>query len=78
VQLQGDAIGLQPQQVLAQLGKACGAGAVRRFLPTLAAAGHARDQAQRTFCLHPVAKEFVEDGFKLARWHGEDAAWKCA
>ena len=75
---QGDAPGLEPQQVLAQLGKAGGAGAVGRFLPALAAARHARDQAQGTLCLHPVAKEFVEHRFKLPRRYGEDAAWKFA
>ena len=75
---QRDAPGLQPQQVLTQLGKACGTGAVGRFLPALAAARHARDQAERSRRLQPVAKECLKHRFKLAGRHGEDAAWKFA
>ena len=75
---QRDAPGLQPQQVFSKFGKACGTGAVGRFLPALAAAGHARDQAQRMGLLHPVAKQLLEDGFKLTGGHREDAPWKFA
>jgi hypothetical protein len=76
---QGGSTTDKPKRLAApQLGKASRARAVGRFLPALSAARHARDQAQRTLCLHPVAKEFVEDRFKFAGWHGEDSARKFA
>ena len=62
--------------MLAQFCKARWARTIGRFLPTLAAASHAGDQAQGIGVFHPVAKEFVEHGFKLAWLHTHDAAWK--
>lgn len=58
----------------AQFIKAGRTGAVGRLEPTLAAAGHAGDQAQTAIDLHPVAEQGFKKRRKPSRIHGQDAA----
>ena len=74
----GQAAGLQPQQLLREFVQAGRAGAVGGLLPALAAAHHAREQAQRIGGLQPVAKAFGQHVRKAPRRDGEDATRKGA
>ena len=70
-----NAVFVNPLQVLGNVFKATGAGAIGGFTPTLSAACHARDEAQ---CVgaHPITKALLVHMLKLAMGHLQDALRK--
>jgi hypothetical protein len=69
----GDAAGLNPVQAVRQLIESGGTRRIGRFLPTLAAAGHAGDQAEAARFAHPFGELSGEGSGKVAAGHVQDA-----
>ena len=72
-----NAVFFDPLQVLSDILKAARAGTVGRFTPTLPAARHARNEAQRIVG-HPICKALFKNVLKLAMRNLHDALGKGA
>ena len=72
-----NAVFFDPLQVLSDVFKAARAGTVGRFTPTLPAARHARNKAQRIVG-HPICKALFKNVLKLAMRNLHDALRKGA